>query len=1035
MRLQDNLVLFEYITSLLGGDYSDIAASLKSADEGRRPDGQSNFFGVFESRSKRLKLDSDGMSLDKLKMYDLNILTYERALARHRPEFRLKYFQYLAALYTEVHLDRFTTNPARLLIEIEDFRKAHFAHMPPYQANDLRKLAFWMATGAGKTLLLHINLLQFRKYRPVDPQNIILLTPTESLSRQHLEELHLSGFQDARHALDADPGYQGIQVLEITKLYVDTESRPKGGVSLPTSVFEGKNLLLVDEGHKGTTTSSDLKEETTWRARRNALVSEGGFTFEYSATFAQVTEGSDELLYEYSRSILYEYAYAQFHADGYGKDFHVINLRQEDELYGDTLLMGGLLTFYEQRRLYDEMYSDIQPYNIQAPLMVFVGQYVTAGSEVLQTVVFLNRVLTEPEWSIDQIDKILFKRDSGLPGEDGEDVFASSFPYLKRILVNAEQLYNDLCERLLFGHGGLVLQLLNRADGEIGIRTSDSAKDAYCGVINVGDASGFIKKVGQETDINIGIDDHISDSLFAAIESPNSTVNFLIGSKKFVEGWSSWRVSLMGLLKVGRSAGAQVLQLFGRGIRLQGLDMTLRRSESLPGNHPSLLSLLETLSIFGFKANYLDTFLKTLDREGVEAPITRMFPIEVDDKLDSLGLNALEVSSNYSFKRDAVVIFDPHQVKVSYDLMPRITIGSAGTVVSTSGRVDPQPLSENLRSQLPYESLFYHALDYKAAKGWENLYITRPSIRKFYSDSVSLALPAELTAPSRPEHWHRLETAAQVLLERGLDRFYYQVQREAETKELVATTVTTEHPNIPQIRIINGDSTEYVPAYQLKIPPSLLKEVEALIANQTHRLQEALDDVLPRLHLDFHLYWPLLMKENVERLPDGTIRISGRKVKVSSTPTGLEESEIKFVMSLRDYWQANYTDVAWSGYHVYLLRNLPKKGVGFFQTAGFYPDFLLWLTKDNKQVLAFVDPKGLAYGSWQKVQILQDIPSIEVGFPLLGYIVTSTPLEQIPIPDVEPDKRIDWLSERRVLLQSDGTANLILQEMKVHLGT
>jgi hypothetical protein len=29
-------------------------------------------------------------------------------------------------------------------------------------------------------------------------------------------------------------------------------------------------------------------------------------------------------------------------------------------------------------------------------------------------------------------------------------------------------------------------------------------------------------------------------------------VNLLIGSKKFTEGWSSWRVSTMGLMNVGK---------------------------------------------------------------------------------------------------------------------------------------------------------------------------------------------------------------------------------------------------------------------------------------------------------------------------------------------------------------------------------------------------------------------------------------------------------------------------------------------------
>lgn len=74
MRLQDTLVLFHYITDLLGGDYDNIAAGLKTADEGRRPDGQSNFYSTFEARASRLKLDPAGAvpSLHLLKRFDLN---------------------------------------------------------------------------------------------------------------------------------------------------------------------------------------------------------------------------------------------------------------------------------------------------------------------------------------------------------------------------------------------------------------------------------------------------------------------------------------------------------------------------------------------------------------------------------------------------------------------------------------------------------------------------------------------------------------------------------------------------------------------------------------------------------------------------------------------------------------------------------------------------------------------------------------------------------------------------------------------------
>jgi hypothetical protein len=37
------------------------------------------------------------------------------------------------------------------------------------------------------------------------------------------------------------------------------------------------------------------------------------------------------------------------------------------------------------------------------------------------------------------------------------------------------------------------------------------------------------------------------------------------------------------------------------------------------------------------------------------------------------------------------------------------------------------------------------------------------------------------------------------------------------------------------------------------------------------------------------------------------------------------------------------------------------RGVGFFETGGFYPDFILWLLVDGKQYVTFIEPHGLIY--------------------------------------------------------------------------
>ncbi len=110
----------------------------------------------------------------------------------------------------------------------------------------------------------------------------------------------------------------------------------------------------------------------------------------------------------------------------------------------------------------------------------------------------------------------------------------------------------------------------------------------------------------------------IRGSLFSEINRPGSAVNVLIGAKKFTEGWNSWRVSAMGLLNVGRSEGSEIVQMFGRGVRLKGLDFSLKRSNAIPERvHPPHIAALETLNIFSINGDYLRDFKRALEREGI----------------------------------------------------------------------------------------------------------------------------------------------------------------------------------------------------------------------------------------------------------------------------------------------------------------------------------------------------------------------------------------------------------------------------------
>jgi len=100
---------------------------------------------------------------------------------------------------------------------------------------------------------------------------------------------------------------------------------------------------------------------------------------------------------------------------------------------------------------------------------------------------------------------------------------------------------------------GLDLVNIENADGEIGLRASGT--DDYFGVINIGGDRVFLDRIEGAYD-HISVEsDQFKKSLFRSINKRDSPINVLMGSRKFIEGWDSWRVSTMGLMNFGRGEG------------------------------------------------------------------------------------------------------------------------------------------------------------------------------------------------------------------------------------------------------------------------------------------------------------------------------------------------------------------------------------------------------------------------------------------------------------------------------------------------
>lgn len=103
------------------------------------------------------------------------------------------------------------------------------------------------------------------------------------------------------------------------------------------------------------------------------------------------------------------------------------------------------------------------------------------------------------------------------------------------------------------------------------------------------------------------------------------------------------------------------------------------------------------------------------------------------------------------------------------------------------------------------------------------------------------------------------------------------------------------------------------------------------------------------INVPAHLYNPLLY------LAKGNLEIG-------ISPVALNEDELKFVKALQKYIATH--DAFFADKELYLIRNRSKKGIGFFDDAGFYPDFILWMIADGKQYITFIEPHGMARESF-----------------------------------------------------------------------
>lgn len=995
-KFNDQLLLFRYFLNLFGKNtLASLAGQLNNVEQEGYNENQNTWFYVYLDRICTVNKEKVKINLDKLRQYDENICRYVKQIGEKRGGIVLKYFQYISLLFTEMYLDRYFFDKEAFCRDLNEFAKQVYTETLgginiEFKPEGMNKLAFMCATGSGKTLITHANILQFSYYLKkaqrlnshLTINKVILLSPNEGMSNQHLEELKLSSISAA--LFQKDIGFlsqkEDVVIIDMNKLKEEGKIKT---VSIDS--FEQNNLVLVDEAHRGL--AGDV-----WYDYRSRLSADGGFAFEYSATFKQAMKTLNptkdkDLLDEYCTSIIMDYSYKYFYGDGYGKEYRIYNLKDGiDEEQRQLYLTGCLLSFYQQLKLFEVDSKEFAPFEIEKPLLVFVGNRVTAKTsdaeltDVEEVIDFIDKFVNRKAKTIERLNAVL-NEDTGLMDGRGAELFSQDFNALKYLFggtPKAEDIYADIL-RMVFNSDTaseeprLHIENIRQVPGEIGLKIGEYGE--YFGVISIGNTAGLVKNCDKKG-IVAKTEEFVSESLFRNINNATSNIKVLIGSRKFTEGWNSWRVSTMGLINFAKGEGSQAIQLFGRGVRLRGYHGCLKRSHKLDDQSvtiPKHIELLETLTIFGIKAQYMEDFKKYLELE--EMPTNENiheFPLPVVSRYDMVKekkLRVIKVKAGANFKKQArrLVMDVPDEGFMSYLVKNKITIDCRSKVQTIESSFSMQMMSvteehtldKTYIPYLDYDRIFEELEAYKNEKFYYNISIEKDRLKSILlvDGWYSLIIPK---VHIKIDSFEKLEAATDyciMVLKSYIEKFYKYEKERWEAPLLEYQELTADDNNfiseysLSYTDLFDGDTgAEQVEKFVAELT-TLLSKDKGIVAYEKAVFSNSL------IAFDFrsHLYAPLIC-----------LKANGLKIQVS--PVSLNEDEKLFVDRLKEYTENNKE--VFNGKNLYLLRNKSKVGMGFFEAGNFYPDYVLWIDTPEVQYISFIDPKGL-------MRVRPDDPKVE----------------------------------------------------------
>ena len=506
----------------------------------------------------------------------------------------------------------------------------------------------------------------------------------------------------------------------------------------------------------------------------------------------------------------------------------------------------------------------------------------------------------------------------------------------------------------------------------------------YWGIVNVGNGAKFINNLENENVIKNPRDKVIVSNIekysFKNIDSQNSPINVLIGSRKFAEGWNCFRVSVIGLINLGSSKGNKIIQIFGRGVRIKGLKNNGKRTflnhnedyfKLKNTKEEDKLRKIETLTVFSLKKSYLETFTDAVNKE---LEIVKKYEIEVNPSIIKLKDNT-EIKFEEFRKR--IPIFKLSKVDIS---QRRISL-----LANTSFKVR---FNQSNSTKEDTVNNFSINLDYRPDRNEDGVDI-KGELENFLKDYNVFINPNKLQniiTEFQEDNGLYINTNSRQIKITDILNFINEIKYKSsidttniELIENIIIQVTIDflkklknkvnwyinNSNYQYKELLN-QSTEkvkgdFIDKYYIFKTIESTKESRGKttfkkqkeIDEEVTAFENEIDAIAESLKIDTignHIYNPLLreVRNNVD---------SEKDLKIS--PDKLNLGEKKFVQDCANYFKDN---TKFKEFEIYLMRNVETlKSIGIYlndDSQVFYPDFILWMIKEDTIYINFIDPKG-----------------------------------------------------------------------------